>query len=119
MRDTHKRWATGWFGARSKDEMDALSRKVYEDHYALVRKVTPKERLLEYKFGQGWEPLCEFLGKEVPDVPFPRVNDSNALWELLVVIAWRGMRNIAIRFLQLGGPLLLALLAGWWYWYRS
>ena len=22
--------------------------------------------------GEGWEKLCEFLGKPIPDVPFPR-----------------------------------------------
>jgi hypothetical protein len=26
--------------------------------------------------GEGWEPLCRFLGKEIPDVPFPRRNDA-------------------------------------------
>ncbi len=25
--------------------------------------------------GDGWEPLCAFLGKDVPDVPFPRANE--------------------------------------------
>lgn len=28
----------------------------------------------------GWEPLCKALGKEVPDgVPFPRINDGEAI----------------------------------------
>jgi Sulfotransferase domain len=26
--------------------------------------------------GDGWGPLCEFLGRSVPDEPFPRVNRS-------------------------------------------
>ena len=25
----------------------------------------------------GWEPLCEFLGVEVPDKPFPHLNDAD------------------------------------------
>lgn len=25
---------------------------------------------------QGWEPLCAFLGKPVPNTPFPHVNDT-------------------------------------------
>ena len=25
---------------------------------------------------EGWGPLCQFLGEEIPDVPFPRVNDT-------------------------------------------
>ncbi|KAM6537998.1 hypothetical protein FALCPG4_003887 [Fusarium falciforme] len=34
----------------------------------------PKERLLEWSVEDGWEPLCEFLGKPVPDEPFPHEN---------------------------------------------
>jgi len=25
---------------------------------------------------EGWEPLCQFLGVPVPDLPFPNVNDT-------------------------------------------
>jgi hypothetical protein len=25
--------------------------------------------------GSGWGPLCEFLGKEVPEIPYPRSDD--------------------------------------------
>lgn len=32
-------------------------------------------RLLEFRVEEGWGPLCEFLGKEVPEVKFPRGND--------------------------------------------
>ncbi|KAJ7855678.1 hypothetical protein B0H13DRAFT_1488298, partial [Mycena leptocephala] len=35
--------------------------------------------LLEYKLESGWDPLCQILGKEVPDVPFPRINEAAAL----------------------------------------
>lgn len=30
--------------------------------------------MLKYEFGSGWEPLCKFLGKELPDEPFPHCN---------------------------------------------
>jgi hypothetical protein len=45
-------------------------------HHAEVKASVPAERLLVWSFTDGWEPLCEFLGVPVPDVPFPRVNDS-------------------------------------------
>lgn len=45
----------------------------YEYHNEQVRKVVPKEDLLEFNVKQGWGPLCEFLGVEVPDVPFPNL----------------------------------------------
>lgn len=40
----------------------------------MIRGLVPKERLLEWNVKDGWEPLCEFLGKPVPDEPFPHVN---------------------------------------------
>jgi hypothetical protein len=51
-------------------------RKAYLDHYEHVREITPKELLLEFKSEDGWEPLCEFLGVEVPNTPYPFVNES-------------------------------------------
>ena len=35
----------------------------------------PPERLLVWKVTEGWEPLCEFLGVEVPAEPLPHEND--------------------------------------------
>lgn len=50
--------------------------KVYEDHEAAVKAAIPPERLLVFEPKQGWEPICKFLGKEIPDEPFPHVNDT-------------------------------------------
>jgi hypothetical protein len=30
--------------------------------------------------GEGWEKLCQFLGKEVPDVPFPHKNKTSIIY---------------------------------------
>ncbi|KAK5943083.1 hypothetical protein PMZ80_004088 [Knufia obscura] len=49
---------------------------VYREHCAMIRGLVPKERLLEWSVEDGWEPLCEFLGKEVPGEKFPRTNDA-------------------------------------------
>ncbi|KAL2007652.1 hypothetical protein VTN00DRAFT_7634 [Thermoascus crustaceus] len=79
----------------SEREMREKAIQKYKEHYALVRRVTPPERLLEYKLGSGWEPLCEFLGKPVPEgVPFPHVNDSSSLRELLGLVSRRGAGNV-------------------------
>jgi len=48
----------------------------YVRHNALIRKNVPQEQLLDFQLTEGWEPLCAFLGKEVPDCPFPHANDS-------------------------------------------
>jgi hypothetical protein len=36
-----------------------------------VRSRVPSDRLLVYDVGDGWGPLCELLGRDVPDEPFP------------------------------------------------
>jgi hypothetical protein len=34
-----------------------------------------------YEVSEGWGPLCEFLGVEVPDKPFPHLNDAEVFRE--------------------------------------
>ena len=46
----------------------------YERHNAGVRRDAPANRLLEWRAGDGWEPLCAALGLPVPAEPFPHVN---------------------------------------------
>lgn len=61
---------------KTKDE--DIARAGYERHYDMVRRIVPKEKLLELDLSKlGWESLCAFLGKDVPrDTPFPRANES-------------------------------------------
>ena len=118
VRRCHRRWATGWMNSHCQAEMQEKARRAYRDHYALVRRVTPKDRLLDYQLADGWGPLCDFLGKPVPDVLFPRVNDSEALQELLAIIIKRGLYYAfkrAVRFAL--PPAVLGL--GIWLYYRS
>jgi hypothetical protein len=46
----------------------------FRRHGEEVLATIPKERLLVYPVGAGWEPLCAFLGVPVPDAPYPREN---------------------------------------------
>ena len=41
-----------------------------------VRASAPAERLLIWKTGDGWEPICQALGLEVPREPFPHTNTT-------------------------------------------
>ena len=41
-----------------------------------MRAAVPADRLLVFRATDGWGPLCAFLGKPVPDVPYPHVNDN-------------------------------------------
>ncbi|KAJ7290791.1 hypothetical protein C8J57DRAFT_1213431 [Mycena rebaudengoi] len=54
-------------------------KKRFVVHCEKVQKIVPKERLLEYEVGEGWDRLCAFLGNDVPKTEFPRVNDAKAI----------------------------------------
>ena len=46
----------------------------FRKHTEEVKATIAPERLLVYEAGQGWEPLCKFLGVAVPDEPYPSEN---------------------------------------------
>lgn len=50
--------------------------KLFDDHYEQVKRTIPADRLLIYDLGSGWDPICKFLGKDVPDEPYPSTNSS-------------------------------------------
>ncbi len=62
------------FAGRWDDRDHAIA--VYEKNTAEVQAAFGPERLLTYNLGDGWEPLCRFLGKPVPDTPYPRSNSA-------------------------------------------
>jgi len=49
----------------------------FERHNEAVRQAIPAGRLLEWTPGDGWEPICERLGVDVPADPFPMTNALN------------------------------------------
>ena len=49
-------------------------KKRYRMHNHRVKSIVPPEKLLVYNVKQGWKPLCDFLGCEVPTSAFPHEN---------------------------------------------
>jgi hypothetical protein len=56
----------------------AQAMTAYERHNEQVRRSADPSRLVEWRPGDGWEPLCEALGTPVPDSPFPFENTTAA-----------------------------------------
>ncbi len=52
----------------------------YRRRAAEVRAALPPNRLLVFDVGEGWAPLCAFLGVPVPSEPFPRLNSTEDFW---------------------------------------
>lgn len=55
----------------------------FERHNDSVRSAIPPSRLLEWRPGDGWEPICERLGAPVPDDPFPLTNTTEDMRAML------------------------------------
>ncbi|KAI9031457.1 hypothetical protein DFJ74DRAFT_433214 [Hyaloraphidium curvatum] len=70
-------WLGAFLGGRPFTRTKAIA--AHNEHIARVRASVPPERLLVYSVAEGWPPLCAFLGVPVPDRPFPKVNDSDAM----------------------------------------
>jgi len=69
------------FTANWNDE--ATAKTAYEQHNADVRATAPKDRLIDWQPGDGWEPICIGLKVPVPDEPFPHVNSTDEFWAML------------------------------------
>jgi hypothetical protein len=57
------------------DDFLKNGKEVYEKHNETVRKASKGRKFLGYKPGDGWGPLCEFLGVPVPERAYPRSDD--------------------------------------------
>ena len=96
-------WVKGCFGSTHLGTAKKNARGVYLRHYEAVRDAVPAERLLEYRLGCGWEPLCKFLGKPVPDVPFPHLNEKDVLANAFGVLVVKALKRSAFNLLVVGG----------------
>lgn len=75
------RTALAWWGVGSPAPQEALVAR-YESWNAQVQSDPriPPGRLLVFNLvgGDGWGPLCRFLGMPIPDAPFPWENRRHA-----------------------------------------
>lgn len=72
-------WTEKTFGAPLDDKAAGFA--AYEKYVDSVIASISSDRLLCFDVREGWEPLCKFLGKPVPDGDFPRTNNSSEFWE--------------------------------------
>ncbi|XP_076817970.1 uncharacterized protein LOC143463386 [Clavelina lepadiformis] len=63
---------------------EMVMRRVYRQHNADVIRNAPKDKLLVYNVKEGWEPLCKFLDKPVPDKQFPHANIGGSVYDDLM-----------------------------------
>jgi hypothetical protein len=104
------------FGTVSDYSQHGPARAAFHAHYARVRAAVEgqEERLLEYRVQDGWGPLCEFLGREVPEGEFPRVNDSKEFVRVHGFMWWLGVGRMVWGVVVMGAPALAVGAAFWW-----
>ncbi|KLJ09351.1 hypothetical protein EMPG_15214 [Blastomyces silverae] len=100
-----------FFDTFFKGDFPNKGKQVYLNHVEEVRSLVPKERLLEYKIGEGWGPLCEFLGEEIPDAVFPRGNDMQGFVERCRTRNRRQMMNAGLQAVAMGASMIATALA--------
>ncbi|KAI9491219.1 P-loop containing nucleoside triphosphate hydrolase protein [Zychaea mexicana] len=75
-------WLNGSFQdmQKFKDEPELIKTR-FEAHNAWVVENVPADRLLvlDLRDGINWDKLCAFLGKPIPDEPYPRINSTQSL----------------------------------------
>lgn len=100
----------------TNNDMDnrANLRQGFLDHYAHVRAVVPKEKLLEFRPQDGWAPLCEFIGYPTPTEPFPHVNDTDSLLKLMRYVWVVAVITAAKRVLAPLAAVGAVIVGVWW-----
>lgn len=85
-------------------------KKRYNAHNEAVIRECPPEKLLVFEAKQGWEPLCKFLGKPIPDQPFPNLNNAEEFQVHLRLLEGAGYTALALAVLL---PVAVAYAVQW------
>ncbi|CAK9036242.1 unnamed protein product [Durusdinium trenchii] len=75
------------FGVPDTEDSKQQCIESYWSHLRNLTVAIPKDRLLMFNMSDGWAPLCNFLGKPIPKLPFPYVDhmmDDLKPWTSLV-----------------------------------
>ncbi|KAF7870083.1 uncharacterized protein EAF02_009273 [Botrytis sinoallii] len=99
---------TDWSGGEPEDRK-AL-RAGFIAHSEKIRRLAGG-RLLEFSPKDGWELLCNFLGKPVPNEPYPYVNAGNDTHRLFVLSM---VFNFFIKWSKWIGAVVVALATFRW-----
>ena len=102
------------FDGRFEDKTYAM--EVFEANNEMVRRRVSLERLLVFDVREGWAPLCEFLGVEVPNKPFPRLNETREMRRrLLGLVALSALAPVLTMVAGVAAAVFLMRRVGSWY----
>ncbi|MEX2112008.1 MAG: sulfotransferase family protein [Pirellulales bacterium] len=86
--------------------------EVFQRHNREVQEHVPPDRLLVFQVQDGWEPLCKFLGRDVPaGILFPHLNEGSGTLERL---ARERLFGRWIRATKISAAAAALMLLVWW-----
>ncbi|OCL13505.1 hypothetical protein AOQ84DRAFT_282984 [Glonium stellatum] len=94
-----------WIGFFGIPDVRPQIKDRFIEHNRAVKAMTPPDKYLEYRVGEGWDRLCEFLGKPVPEEEFPRVNETASFEQLLQKMLKGSLVRSAKNVAKIFGPL--------------
>lgn len=117
-RYTRPCWIRAWDQLTGGDFSREHARKIYDNHYALVRDIVsqqPKDqnnsKVLEYNVKEGWKPLCNFLDLPDPGIPFPKGNEKNVFVKRFEKALLLTLVGITKRFTAFLAMMLMVIVA--------
>lgn len=82
--------------------------KSFNAYNESVIRDCPKDKLLVFRATDGWEPLCKFLGKDIPDVPYPNRNSTAEFQHWKMVMSGVGWTIAATPIIAVAVAIYLA-----------
>lgn len=105
-----------WTGGNFSDKERLC--KTYRDHYAHIRAVVRKDRLLEFNPQDGYESLCKFLGEPLPnESSYPHINRPDNIITMHTKLWWFTLANAVLKIGTGIGAVGVAAGAVWYYRY--
>lgn len=97
------------------DRFATHGKETYVQMHDEVRRLVPEHRRLDYRLGEGWERLCDFLGEDVPAGEFPRVNETAEFAERMEVMKRHALERVLRRVgWWVGGVVVLVVGVAWY-----
>jgi hypothetical protein len=89
-------------------------RETFISHYSHIREIVPKENLLEWEPKVSYEPICKFLGKPIPDEPFPYTNKRDNAAGMHKVVGRIRAFQLLTEYLKWPAVTGLVGIGAWW-----
>ncbi|KAK0383875.1 hypothetical protein NLU13_7967 [Sarocladium strictum] len=90
---TIRKLTLGFFQADSPAAARKNARRIHEQHHQTIIDRVPKDRLLLYRMGDGWDPICAFLDKPIPPQAFPYINEAAELKRSTAKLLWSQLKE--------------------------